>query len=255
MTALPSGTVTFLFTDIAGSTRLWEEHPDAMQPALAQHDEVVGAAIDGARRARREDHRRRLPRGVHDRARRARRCRRGAGGLADAAWGETGALVVRMGLHTGETQERDGDYYGTAVNRAARLMAVAHGGQVVCSRATVEVAGPAFTTRSLGEHRLRDLAGADEIFQVGDGVFPPLRSVDVVPTNLPTVRTELDRSPRRRRHARHARAQGATGHPHRRRRRRQDPPRARGRCRSRGRLRRRRAGSWSWRRSPTATRW
>ena len=88
-------------------------------------------------------------------------------------------------------QERDGDYFGPAVNRAARVMAVAHGGQIVCSRATVEVAGESFPVRSLGEHRLRDLGAPLELFQVGEGVFPPLRSVDVVPTNLPTVRTEL----------------------------------------------------------------
>src|SRR6476620_2981962 len=70
-------------------------------------------------------------------------------------------------------------------------MAVAHGGQIVCSRTTVEVAGESFPVRSLGEQRLRDLGTPLELFQVGEGVFPPLRSVDVVPTNLPTVRTEL----------------------------------------------------------------
>ncbi len=111
--------------------------------------------------------------------------------LADERWAETGPLAVRMGIHTGETQERDGDYYGTAVNRAARLMAVAHGGQILCSRATVEVTGAEYPVRSLGEHRLRDLGAPQEIFQVGEGSFPPLRSVDVVPTNLPTVLTEL----------------------------------------------------------------
>ncbi len=111
--------------------------------------------------------------------------------LADERWAETGPLAVRMGIHTGETQERDGDYYGTAVNRAARLMAVAHGGQILCSRATVEVTGAEYPVRSLGEHRLRDLGAPQEIFQVGEGSFPPLRSVDVVPTNLPTLLTEL----------------------------------------------------------------
>ncbi len=111
--------------------------------------------------------------------------------LADESWSDTGPLLVRIGLHTGETQERDGDYYGTAVNRAARVMAVAHGGQILCTRATVEVAGDAIEVRSLGEHRLRDLGAPQELYQVGDGFFPPLQSVDVVPTNLPTVLTEL----------------------------------------------------------------
>ena len=94
-------------------------------------------------------------------------------------------------MHTGETSERDGDYFGPAVNRAARLMAVAHGGQVLCSQSTAALAGDVAPIRSLGEHRLRDLAAAEQVFQVGDGEFPPLRSVDAVPTNLPTVRTEL----------------------------------------------------------------
>ena len=96
-----------------------------------------------------------------------------------------------MGLHTGETVERDGDYFGPVVNRAARLMAVAHGGQVVCSQATAALADSGVGLRSLGEHRLRDLGVAEHVFQVGVGVFPPLRSVDAMPTNLPTVRTEL----------------------------------------------------------------
>ena len=191
MAELPSGTVTFLFTDLEGSTRLWEEHPDAMQAALARHDEIVSSAI-----ASRDGHVvKTTGDGFHAAFRTAHEALGAAldaqRALAAEPWAATGPLLVRMGLHTGETQERDGDYYGTAVNRAARLMAVAHGGQVVCSRATVEVAGEAFPVRSLGEHRLRDLGTAQEIFQVGDGAFPPLRSVDAVPTNLPTVRTEL----------------------------------------------------------------
>ena len=191
VTELPSGTVTFLFTDVEGSTRLWEEQADAMQPALARHDEIVGAAIaahDGHVVKTTGD-------GFHAAFRTAQDAIGAAldaqAALASEPWRATGPLSVRMGLHTGETQERDGDYYGTAVNRAARLMAVAHGGQVVCSRATVEVAGAASPMRSLGEHRLRDLGIPQEIFQVGDGVFPPLQSVDAVPTNLPTIRTEL----------------------------------------------------------------
>jgi len=111
--------------------------------------------------------------------------------LSAERWPEGASLRVRMGIHTGETQERDGDYFGTVVNRAARVVAVAHGGQIVCTRATVEVAGERFAVQSLGEHRLRDLGAPQELFQVGEGVFPPLQSVDAVPTNLPTVRTEL----------------------------------------------------------------
>jgi len=111
--------------------------------------------------------------------------------LAAEPWPDGAAVRVRMGVHTGEASERDGDYFGLAVNRAARLMAVAHGGQIVCSQPTAGLANATVSLRSLGEHRLWDLAPAEQVFQVGDGVFPPLRSVDAVPTNLPTVRTEL----------------------------------------------------------------
>ncbi len=191
MAELPSGTVTFLFTDLEGSTRMWQEHPDAMQPALARHDEVIGGAIvaHGGHVVKTTGD------GFHAAFATAADALDAAldlqQELAAEPWAATGPLLVRVGLHTGETQERDGDYYGTAVNRAARVMAVAHGGQILCSRATVEVAGEAFPVRSLGEHRLRDLGAPQELFQVGDGRFPPLQSVDVVPTNLPTVRTEL----------------------------------------------------------------
>ena len=107
------------------------------------------------------------------------------------SWPEGVEIRVRMAVHTGEASERDGDYFGPAVNLTARLMATAHGGQVVCSASTASLADPSVRLRSLGEHRLRDLAAAQQVFQVGDRSFPPLRSVDVVPTNLPTMRTEL----------------------------------------------------------------
>ena len=107
------------------------------------------------------------------------------------SWSEGVEIRVRMAVHTGEASERDGDYFGPAVNLTARLMATAHGGQVVCSASTASLADPSVPLRSLGEHRLRDPASAQQVFQVGDGSFPPLRSVDVVPTNLPTMRTEL----------------------------------------------------------------
>ena len=107
------------------------------------------------------------------------------------SWPEGVEIRVRMAVHTGEASERDGDYFGPAVNLTARLMATAHGGQVVCSASTASLADTSVPLRSLGEHRLRDLAAAQQVFQVGDGSFPPLRSVDGVPTNLPTMRTEL----------------------------------------------------------------
>jgi predicted ATPase len=183
--------VTFLFTDIEGSTLLWETSPQAMADALERHDAIVRGAIDaheGFVFSTGGD-------GV------AAAFGRAADALAAATtaqaaltgeiWPEGALIRVRMGLHTGEAVERDGDYFGTTLNRAARLMAVAHGGQTVCSRAAAELVGGNFPLRALGEHRLRDLTTAEQVFQVGAGVFPPLRSVDAVPTNLPTMRTEL----------------------------------------------------------------
>ena len=131
MADLPSGTVTFLFTDIEGSTRLWEEHPDAMREALARHDELLREAIEAQRRSPGE--------GTGDGSM-AAFSTADAGvsaaiaaqrALVAATWGETGTLRVRMGLHTGVASLRDGDYFGPSLNRAARLMGVAHGGQVV----------------------------------------------------------------------------------------------------------------------------
>jgi class 3 adenylate cyclase len=136
---LPSGTVTFLFTDLEGSTRLWEEHPDAMQEALGCHDEIVRDAI--------ETHGGSVVKTTGDGFHAAFATANEGLAAAVAAqvalggqeWGVVGPLRVRMGLHTGAATWRDGDYFGTALNRAARLMAVAHGGQVVVSLATEEL--------------------------------------------------------------------------------------------------------------------
>jgi predicted ATPase/class 3 adenylate cyclase len=188
---LPSGTVTFLFTDLESSTRLWEQQPEAMQHALARHDAIVASAVtahDGVVVKTTGD-------GFHavfaTAADAVLAATEAQAALDSEPWSTTEPLSVRMGIHTGEAQRRDGDYYGTAVNRAARVMAVANGGQIVCSHVTVGVAGDGFATQSLGAHRLRDLTAAEELFQVGVRQFPPLRSVDAVPTNLPVVRTEL----------------------------------------------------------------
>ena len=115
-------------------------------------------------------------------------------GLRDEPWGETGPLRVRMGIHVGEAQTRGGDYYGTAVNRAARVMAAAHGGQVLLSAPIAELVAGSLPDevrlRDLGTHRLKDLAGPEHLFQlVRPGLpdtFPPLATLDVRPNNLPT---------------------------------------------------------------------
>jgi predicted ATPase/class 3 adenylate cyclase len=190
---LPTGTVTFLFTDLEGSTRLWEEHPDAMDAALARHDEVLREAIaahgghivkssgDGFHAAFSFAH------DALDAAVAAQRA------LAAESFAELGGLGVRMGVHTCEAECRGGDYYGSGVNRAARLMSVAHGGQIVCSAATADLArdrlAEGITFADLGEHRLRDLSRAERVFQVcAPGLrrdFPALASLDAFPGNLP----------------------------------------------------------------------
>ena len=190
---LPSGTVTFLFTDVEGSTRMWEEYQDDMSASLALHDEVVRSAVNGSGG---------VVFGTRGDGFAAVFAR--AGDAIDAAVGaqqRLGALEwpsglvvrARMGLHTGEAQERDGDYFGSALNRAARLMATAHGGQIVCSRATADIVRDAapggVSLVDLGEHRLRDLSRPEQVFQVNApgllGEFPPLVSLDTFPGNLP----------------------------------------------------------------------
>src|SRR5262249_46003788 len=103
-------------------------------------------------------------------------------------------LAVRMAVHTGEAVERDGDYFGPTVNRAARLMAIAHGGQIVVSATTASLADGS-ELLDMGEHRLRDLSRPERVFQLcAAGLrpdFPPLRSLDTIPTNLPTELTSF----------------------------------------------------------------
>jgi predicted ATPase/class 3 adenylate cyclase len=198
MVELPSGTVTFLFTDLEGSTRLWEDHPEAMKDASARHDEILRDAVTSH-----AGHVVKLTGdGVHaafadatcavEAAVEAQRA------LTAEVWDTTAPLHVRMGIHTGPAEERAGDYYGTAVNRAARLMSVAHGGQVVVSLTTEELlrdAGRAVELIDLGEHRLRDLSSPERIFQfVGAGLqreFPALHSIDAYRGNLPVQLTSF----------------------------------------------------------------
>jgi len=196
---LPTGTVTFLFTDLEGSTRLWEEHPDTMGDALARHDEILREAVahhGGAIVKTTGD-------GVHaaftsaragvDAALEAQRR------LQATEWETPVPLLVRMGLNTGEAELRDGDYYGQSVNRAARIMAAAHGGQVAISGTTAQLLEdslpPGVGLVDLGEHRLRDLARTERVFQVQPpdlpSEFPPLRTLDAYPTNLPAQRTSF----------------------------------------------------------------
>jgi predicted ATPase len=183
--------VTFLFTDIEGSTRLWQEDEASMREAVARHDQLMGAVI--------ADHGGVVFSTMGDGLAAAFQTASAAVGCAVEAqtrldqqpWGTARPVRVRMGLHAGEAELRGGDYFGTAVNRAARLAAVGHGGQILCSAATAELADSDVGLVDLGEHRLRDLDRPMHVVQIGDGSFPPLRSLSVFPGNLPLQLTSF----------------------------------------------------------------
>ena len=187
--------VVFLFSDIESSTRLWEKFPTEMPIALEQHDAIVEQAIHDCGGT--------LVKTTGDGAMAVFETAPSAleaaiviqRGLADESWGDIGQIKARIGLHEGESQLRGDDYFGSTVNRTARLMAAGHGGQTLIS--AVLAAGlrnilPAdLEIRDLGQHRLRDLSEPEHIYQVQDpqldGTFPPLATLDVTPNNLPTL--------------------------------------------------------------------
>ncbi|HEX5963513.1 MAG TPA: tetratricopeptide repeat protein [Gemmatimonadales bacterium] len=200
MPDLPSGTVTFLFTDIEGSTALWERDRSAMAAAVERHIALLDAAIQAHE-------------GIHFKT---------VGDAVQAAfptapqalaaaldaqrallaedWGEFGPLTVRMALHAGEAEpDTRGDYLAAPLNRLSRLLAAGHGGQILLSQAVQQLsrgALPAGTELlNLGDHRLRDLLEPERVFQlVHPGLpadFPPLRSLEGRPNNLPHQPTPL----------------------------------------------------------------
>ena len=190
---LPTGTVTFLFTDIEGSTERWERHRDAMKGAVRRHGEILQAAIeahDGNVFKTVGDAFCAAFHNVADAIAAALDAQRR---LEAEDWSGVDGLKVRMAIHTGHTDERDGDYFGPAVNRVARLLAIGHGGQVLVSGASADLSQgelpPRAALRDLGEHRLKDLTHPEQVYQlVAPGLasdFPPLRSLEALPNNLP----------------------------------------------------------------------
>ena len=195
----PTGTVTFLFTDIEGSTTRWEQHKQAMRQSLARHDAIlreaiaahagfvfktVGDALCAAFA---------YPAAAVAAALNAQRA------FHTEAWGAPGPLRVRMALHTGVVEVQAGDYQGLPLSRVARLLAVGHGGQTLLSRATAELIReelpPRTTLRDHGTHRLKDLTHPEHIFQLVTpdlpADFPPLRTLEVQLPNLPAQPTPL----------------------------------------------------------------
>jgi predicted ATPase/class 3 adenylate cyclase len=197
---LPTGTVTFLFTDLEGSTRLLEAHPTAYRDAVRRHHALLLSAVEGhggvvfetvgdavyAAFARPSDA--------------VAAALAGQRALLAADWGDlgAGALKARMGLHTGEVEAEGAHYFGAPLYRCARLTATAHGGQVVLSGATAELVRdelPDGRLRDLGAHRLKDLARPERLFQLLHpelpNEFPPLRALDALPHNLPVQLTSF----------------------------------------------------------------
>jgi predicted ATPase/class 3 adenylate cyclase len=199
MNPLPTGTVTFVFTDIEGSSRLWENYGDSMSVALARHDAIVRESFEA--------------RGGHifktigdafcaafpvaldalEAAVTAQRL------LLAEPWQEIERIKVRMGLHTGGAESRDGDYFGPVLNRVSRLLAAAHGGQVLLTLATEELVRDhlpqGISLRDLGERRLRDLNRPERVYQLVaadlPSDFPALRSLEIFPNNLPVQLTSF----------------------------------------------------------------
>jgi len=198
MSDLPSGTVTFLFTDVENSTPLWEQHPEAMKAALAKHDsllrsiflthkgEIVKTTGDGFHVAftTATDA---VNAAIHSQQ-----------ALQKDTWDEV-TIKVRMGLHTGEAELRDGDYYGGTLNRAARIMSIGHGGQILVSEATYQIIQehlPAVASvHNLGRHILKGLSIPEQIYQIStpdlQQEFPALKSQTHATNNLPTQLTSF----------------------------------------------------------------
>src|ERR1700722_5830264 len=195
--SIKSGRVTHLFLGIGGSSKLWENSTEAMAEALERHDQLLRPAMD--------EHHGYVFKTIgdafcvafetcHDALRAALATQHA---LMRESWPSEAEIRVRLALHTGVCQERDGDYFGPTVNRTARLMAIAHGGQVLVSGVTAELLSDfppdEGLLRDLGQHRLRDLGRPEHVWQLAAAAlpsdFPPLQSLDnpELPNNLPEL--------------------------------------------------------------------
>ena len=184
MADLPTGTVTLLFTDIEGSTRLWEAHAEAMRAALARHDALLRHCID--------DHKGHVSKtggdafcaAFHTAADALAAALEAQRALHREPWPEAAKLRVRMALHSGAVDMRDGDYFGAPLNRVARLLAAGHGGQTLLSESTHDLCRdhlpPLASVKALGAHGLKDLGRPEAVFQLCHPElpqsFPPLKS-------------------------------------------------------------------------------
>jgi predicted ATPase/class 3 adenylate cyclase len=194
MAGLPEGTLTFMLTDVVGSTRTWESAPAAMREAMARHDRIVDRCLQ-------QHHGTDVPSGragdsilaVFPRAADAAACALSLQrDFATERWPAQVNLEIRVALHSGEAELRQDQYHGQVLNRCARLLATCHGGQVLLTSASeqllVDELPPSTELRDLGLHRLKDLARPEHVFELVDTdhrrEFPPIRSQRPA-TNLP----------------------------------------------------------------------
>ncbi|MDX1449120.1 MAG: adenylate/guanylate cyclase domain-containing protein, partial [Acidimicrobiia bacterium] len=194
--SIPTGVVSFLFTDVEGSTRLWENDPDGMSASLALHDEIMREVIGRH--------------GGHVFSTAGDAFAVAFHSIDDAIGASTTIqlrllaadwpgppIKIRMGIHTGQAEERSGDYFGPVLNRAARIMSAGHGGQILLSSVAAEQAQShdSWTLGDLGTHRLKDLAQPEHLFEIRHPELPPIdrpvKTVDIRRHNLPDYLTSF----------------------------------------------------------------
>ena len=185
-------TVTFLFTDIEGSTRLWQDHPEAMTVALARHDQILKETIESNGGYVFKTVGDAFCAVFQDAARAALSAISIHQLLNTEDWPQNTPIRVRAALYTGTAELRNDDYFGVTLSRVARLLAVGHGGQTLVSKTTRDLlldslpAGASVVSK--GEHRLRDLSRPEEVYQLNhpdlQSDFPALLTVDSLPNNL-----------------------------------------------------------------------
>ncbi len=189
------GTLAFVFTDIEGSTRMWESHPEAASAAIWQHDQLLSRALQGGD----------IFKTAGDAfcvafptvADALEACVTAARAVNSEPWPDALPIRVRFALHAGAAQIRDGDYFGSTLNRTARILSTIHGGQIVLSEVAYglcrDTLPDGVEVLSLGDHRLKDLARSEQLYQVCHAdlprEFPPLRSLESYRTNLPVQLT------------------------------------------------------------------
>ncbi len=195
----PSGSVTFLATDIQGSTEMWERYPAAMPQALERHEELLREAIEGRGGWIFKNVGDGLFTAFFEAPAAVEAALQGQRSLLGESWPTPTPIRVRMAMHSGLAEERNGDYFGPPVNRVARILSAGHGGQILLSQTVERLVSERFpegvALRDLGERSLKDLTQPERLFQLVTSDlpadFPPLNTLDARPHNLPAQPTPI----------------------------------------------------------------